>query len=86
VVVWVGLTVIVPVADGEVKFPGVIEMVVARVVDQLSVLLEPELTLGGEAVNAITVGGATLGPPEEDVAAAHPANPTQITKVKAIQS
>jgi hypothetical protein len=83
VVVSLGLTLIVPAAFEDVKFPGVMAIVVARFVDQLSVLLDPELTLAGDAVNAVTVGGANLGPPEEEVAAAHPANTMQTTKMKA---
>jgi hypothetical protein len=82
VVVSVGVTLVVPVADVELKFPGVIAIVVARLVDQLNVLLDPELTLAGDAVNAVTVGGAIFGPPEEEVAAAHPAKPAHTAKIK----
>ena len=55
-VVAVGLTLVVPVADVDVKAPGVIAMLVASVVAQLSVLLEPEVMLVGLAVKESTVG------------------------------
>jgi hypothetical protein len=45
-----------PLADVEVNDPGVIAMLVAAVVAQLSVLLEPALTLVGFAVKEVTVG------------------------------
>jgi hypothetical protein len=56
VVVAVGLTLVEPVADAEVNVPGVIAMLVAPVVDQSNVLLEPEAMLGGVAVNEEMVG------------------------------
>jgi hypothetical protein len=56
VVVAVGLTVVEPVADEEVKEPGVIAILVAPLVDQLSVLLEPELMLVGLAAKELMVG------------------------------
>jgi hypothetical protein len=83
VVVSAGLTLVVPVADDEVKFPGMMEIVVAKLVDQLNVLLDPELRLAGDAVKAITVGGASFGPPVAEVLAAHPASPTQATRIRA---
>ena len=55
-VVAVGLTLVEPVADAEVNVPGVIAMLVAPVVDQSNVLLEPEAMLGGVAVNEEIVG------------------------------
>ena len=55
-VVVVGLTLVEPVAELEVKVPGVIETVVAPEVDQLRVLLEPELMLEGVAVKELIVG------------------------------
>jgi hypothetical protein len=63
VVVAVGLTLVEPVLDVEVKVPGVMAMLVAPVVVQLSVLLEPEVTLVGLAVKeSITglLGGLTV--------------------------
>jgi len=56
VVVVVGLTLVEPVADAEVNVPGVIAMLMAPVVDQSNVLLEPEAMLGGVAVNEEIVG------------------------------
>jgi hypothetical protein len=56
VVVAVGLTVVEPLADADVNAPGVMAILVAPVVDQLSVLLEPELMLSGSAANELIVG------------------------------
>jgi hypothetical protein len=55
-VVAVGLTLVEPLADVEVNEPGVMEMLVAPVVVQLSVLLEPAAMLAGFAVNELIVG------------------------------
>ena len=55
-VVAVGLTLVEPLADVEVNVPGVIAILVAPLVDQLSVLLEPELILVGPAVKELIVG------------------------------
>jgi hypothetical protein len=51
VVVADGLTLVEPLADVEVKEPGEIEIVVAPLVAQLSVVLVPEFTVAGFAVN-----------------------------------
>lgn len=51
----VGLTLVEPLADVDVKAPGVMATLVAPVVDQLSVL-EPELMLVGLAVNELITG------------------------------
>ena len=51
-----GLTLVEPLADVDVKVPGVMATLVAPVVVQLSVLLEPELILVGLAVNELMVG------------------------------
>jgi hypothetical protein len=56
VVVAVGLTLVEPLACDEVKLPGVMLMLVAPLVDQLRVLLEPEVMLAGLAVNELIVG------------------------------
>jgi hypothetical protein len=56
VVVAVGLTLVEPLADVEVNVPGVMAILVAPVVAQLSVLLEPELMLVGLAVKELMVG------------------------------
>jgi hypothetical protein len=56
VVVAVGLTPVEPLAEVEVNEPGVMEMLVAPVVVQLSVLLEPAAMLAGFAMNELIVG------------------------------
>ena len=55
-VVAVGLTLVEPLADVDVNVPGVMAMLVAPVVAQLSVLLEPEVMLVGLAVKELIVG------------------------------
>lgn len=56
VVVALGVTVVEPLATAEVNVPGVIAILVAPVDIQFNVLLEPETTLDGEAVNDVMVG------------------------------
>ena len=51
-----GLTPVEPVAEVDVNVPGVMAMLVAPVVAQLRVLLEPEGMLGGLAVKELIVG------------------------------
>jgi hypothetical protein len=51
-----GLTLVEPLADADVKVPGVMAILVAPVVAQVSVLLEPEAMLAGLAVNEPMVG------------------------------
>lgn len=51
-----GLTVVEPLAAVELRPPGVIEMLVAPLVDQLRVLLEPEVMLAGLAVKELIEG------------------------------
>jgi len=55
-VVVLGLTLVELVADVDVNVPGVMEILVAPVVDQLSVLLDPDFMLPGLAVKAVIVG------------------------------
>jgi hypothetical protein len=55
-VVVVGLTLFEPLADVAVKLPGVMAMLVAPLVDQLRVLLEPDVMLVGLAVNELIAG------------------------------
>jgi len=57
VVVAVGLTLVEPLADVDVNVPGVMAIFVAPVVDQLSVLLEPEFIVAGLLTNELIVGG-----------------------------
>jgi hypothetical protein len=52
----VGLTLVVPLAEVEVKVPGVTAMVVAPVVAQVRVVLEPELIVVGFAVKELMAG------------------------------
>jgi hypothetical protein len=56
VVVTVGLTLVEPLADVDVKVPGVMAILVAPVVAQLSVLLDPEVILVGFAVKELMTG------------------------------
>ena len=51
-----GLTLVEPLAEVDVKLPGVMAILVVPVVAQLSILLEPELILVGLAVNELMVG------------------------------
>jgi hypothetical protein len=55
-VVAVGLTLVEPVAEVEVKLPGVIAILVAPVEAQLKVLLEPEEMLAGVALKELITG------------------------------
>jgi hypothetical protein len=56
VVVELGATVVEPLADAELRPPGVIEILVAPVVDQLRVLLELDVMLVGLAVKELIDG------------------------------
>jgi hypothetical protein len=51
-----GLTLVEPFGKVDVNIPGVMAMLVAPVVAQLSVLLEPEVMLAGLAVKELIVG------------------------------
>ncbi len=55
-----GLTLVEPLAEVDVKVPGVMAMLAAPVVTQLSVLATPKLTAGGVAVNEVMVGFAAF--------------------------
>ena len=55
-----GLTLVEPLANVVVKLPGVMAMVVAPFVDQLSLLLEPAFTVVGFAANEEIVGAEPL--------------------------
>lgn len=56
VVVAVGLTPVEPLAEFDVNVPGVMAILPAPLVVQLSVLLEPEVMLVGFALNELMVG------------------------------
>ncbi|MGB7281757.1 MAG: hypothetical protein WBE13_05795 [Candidatus Acidiferrum sp.] len=60
VVVADGSTLVEPLADVEVNPPGLMPMLVAPLVTQLKVLLEPESMLAGLAVNEVIVGLANV--------------------------
>ena len=73
VVVAIGFTPVDPLADVDVNVPGVMAMLAAPEVTQLRVLLAPELTVVGLAVNEVidgTVGALTV---TADVAVTDPA-------------
>ncbi|MGA3011050.1 MAG: hypothetical protein ABSD72_12395 [Terracidiphilus sp.] len=55
-VVAVGLTVVEPLAEVDVNVPGVMAILAAPLVDQLSVVLEPELMLVGLAAKELITG------------------------------
>ncbi len=52
----VGLTFVEPLDADDVKLPGVIAIVVAPFVAQLSLLLDPDVMLAGLALNEVIVG------------------------------
>ena len=52
-----GLTANVPLGESDLNVPGVMAMMVAPVVAQVSLLLAPVSMLAGLAVNAVIVGG-----------------------------
>lgn len=52
-----GFTVNVPLGESDLNVPGVMAMMVAPVVAQVSLLLAPVSMLAGLAVNAVIVGG-----------------------------
>lgn len=81
-VVAVGLTVVEPLADVDVKVPGVIEMPFAPVTAQLSVVRAPELRLVGFATKEV-IRGAWV--PEDDVDSVvepQPASPIQARGIR----
>jgi hypothetical protein len=80
-VVAVGLTLVEPLADVEVKVPGEMAMPVAPVVAQLSELAVPEFMLVGAAVKEVIAGAAPDPDDEFDCSGAvQPASPTQAIK------
>jgi hypothetical protein len=83
VVVAVGLMLVEPLANDEVKVPGVMAILVAPVAAQLSVLLAPEFMLVGSAVKEVIDG---MEPFPEDpldaVDAPQPASPAQAKRMR----
>jgi hypothetical protein len=83
VVVDVGLTLVEPVADADVSVPGVIAMLVAPVVTQLSVLAEPELIPAGFAVNDLIAGADPAVGPVAVESGVLPEPPQPVTPINA---
>jgi len=85
VVVAVGLTLVEPCADVDVNVPGVMAILVASVVAQLSVLPVPEFMLVGAAVKEV-IAGAESGPGSEFdcISGLQPASPTQANRISTI--
>jgi len=73
VVVAVGLTLVEPLAAVEVNIPGVIPILVAPLVAQLTLLLAPEVILEGLAVKELIVGFPVVFTVTVSVDAAEPA-------------
>lgn len=73
----VGFTLVEPLANVEVKVPGVMETLTAPVVTQLRELVEPKLIALGVALNEVMAGFAALTVKlrETGVAAAQVASP-----------
>ena len=81
-VVAVGLTLVEPLDAVAVNVPGVMAMLTAPLVDQLSELLEPELMLSGLAANESIVGAEPF--PEGDVDDIVELQPTRRTQANRI--
>lgn len=83
-VVAVGLTTVNPLADVDVNDPGVMAMLVAPAVVQLSVLLEPDAMLAGLAVKEVIVGAvpSPVVEPDDDPPP-QPAIPRQASRARA---
>ena len=75
----VGLTLVEPLAAVDVNAPGVMEMLEDPVVDQLSVLLEPEFIPVGFAEKEAMVGGELL--PGDEAVEPQATNPAQAARV-----
>jgi hypothetical protein len=73
----VGVTLVEPLAELDVKLPGAMAIVVAPLADQFSVLLMPELRLVGLAVNEAMEGFVPLGPDDPVDAPPQPSNAAQ---------
>jgi len=82
VVVAVGLTVVEPLADDELKLPGEIEIVVAPLVTQLRVAFAPEFMLVGFAEKELIAGAEPFPSDELDELVPQPASPTQTASIR----
>lgn len=76
-VVAVGLTVVEPLVNVDVNAPGVMAILVAPVVTQLSVLLEPAFALVGLAVKEVIVGACL-----DKTGATQPVNTAQANRMR----
>ncbi|MGA8493322.1 MAG: hypothetical protein WB711_23070 [Terriglobales bacterium] len=81
-VVAVGLTLVEPLADVEVKVPGVIATLVAPVAAQLNVLLAPEFMPVGFAAKELIVGREPFPEDELDELVPQLASPTLTARVR----
>lgn len=85
-VVAVGLTLVEPLADADVNVPGVMAIVAASVVSQLSVLPEPEFMLVGAAVKEVIAGAEAASEDEFDcITELQPASPIQANRTSTIR-
>jgi hypothetical protein len=82
VVVAVGVTAVEPLPNVDVNVPGVMAMLVAPLVAQLSVLLAPEAMLVGLAANALMVGAEPAAGTE--MFEPHPTSPIPASRKSAI--
>ena len=82
VVVAVGVTVVEPLAAVEVNVPGEMAILVAPVVTQLNVLLEPEAILVGLAANVLIVGAEPVA--GEEMFEPHPTSSIPASRKSAI--
>lgn len=81
-VVAVGLTLVDPLATGDVNVPGVMAILVAPVVCQLSVLPVPELMLVGVAVKEVIASVESASEDEFDcITELQLASPTQANRI-----
>ena len=79
----VGLTLVEPLPDVDANVPGVMAMLVAPVVAQVTVLLAPEFMIVGFAVKDVTVGAEPLPEDEpEELAKPQPAKPARTNRVR----
>ena len=79
VVVAAGETLVEPLADVDVKLPGVMEIAVAPLVDQESVTLVPDVIVVALAVKELIEGADPFPGLLELLTAAQPARPTQVS-------
>ena len=82
-VVAVGLTLVEPLTEVDVNVPGVMAILVAPLVAQLSILLEPEFMLSGSAENEVIVGAEPFpGGGIDEIAELQSASPAQANRMR----